>query len=61
MEANTLIRIKDLIKIIPISRASIWRLSRAGKFPRPIRLAVRTTAWRKSEIEAWLREREAAA
>jgi prophage regulatory protein len=61
MEANSLIRIKDLVKIIPISRASIWRLSKAGKFPRPIRRAARATAWKRVEIEAWLKEREAAA
>jgi len=61
MEANSFIRIKDLVKFVPISKAHIWRLSRAGKFPRAIRLSERCTAWKKSEVEAWLAERERAA
>jgi prophage regulatory protein len=54
-----LIRLKQVLEIIPISRASVWRLSAAGRFPKPIRLTERCTAWKKSDIEAWLQERGA--
>jgi prophage regulatory protein len=54
-----LIRLKQVLEIIPISRASVWRLSAAGKFPKPIRLTARCTAWKKSDIENWLQERGA--
>ena len=60
MEANSFIRIKDLVKIVPISKAHIWRLARAGKFPKPVRLSERCTAWKVADVEAWLKAKEAA-
>jgi predicted DNA-binding transcriptional regulator AlpA len=48
-----------VLRVVPISRASVWRLAAAGKFPKPIRLTERCTAWKKSDIEAWLQERGA--
>ncbi len=38
---------------VPFSRASIYRLIRAGEFPAPIKLGEHTSAWLVSEIEAW--------
>ena len=54
------IRMRELLKVVPISRASIWRLARAGKFPKPIRLSERCTAWDRLEVERWIDERRAA-
>lgn len=38
---------------LPFSPNSIWRLSRQGKFPKPVRLSEAVTAWRLEDIEAW--------
>ena len=43
-----------------ISRSTIYRLSRAGLFPEPIRIGPRGMRWLESEIKAWLLERRAA-
>jgi prophage regulatory protein len=52
-----LLRESDLCGRIKLSHSTIWRLVRAGKFPRPIQLSPRAKGWRASDIEAWLAER----
>ena len=37
---------------IPISRSSWWQWVRDGKAPKPVKLSVRTTAWRSADIDA---------
>jgi prophage regulatory protein len=44
-------------KGIPFSRAHIWRLERANKFPKRVNLAERTVAWAEPEIDDWLAAR----
>ncbi|MCE5294310.1 MAG: AlpA family transcriptional regulator [Chlamydiales bacterium] len=36
-----------------ISRPTIWRWVKNGKFPKPIKLSTGSTRWRLSELEAW--------
>ena len=48
-------------RLVPLSDATIWRLERAGKFPRRILISEKRVAWRRSDIEAWLKKRAALA
>jgi predicted DNA-binding transcriptional regulator AlpA len=50
----TYIRINQLIQTLPISKATIWRKVKQGTFPAPVKLSVAITAWRTTDIEAWL-------
>jgi prophage regulatory protein len=36
--------------IIPVSRSAWWAGVRDGRFPKPIKLSQRTTAWRAEDI-----------
>jgi len=36
--------------VIPISRSSWWAGCKSGRYPKPIRLGSRTTAWRVEDI-----------
>jgi len=38
--------------IIPISKSHWWAGVKDGKFPQPVKLGPRTTAWRASDIKA---------
>ncbi|MEQ1639161.1 MAG: AlpA family phage regulatory protein [Methylococcales bacterium] len=38
--------------LIPISRTSFLNGVKSGKFPQPIKLGIRTTAWRVEDIKA---------
>ena len=53
-----LIDSKELHRLIPFSRQYILRLEKAGKFPKRRKLGERKVAWRHSEIETWMRERD---
>lgn len=44
---------------LPFSPATLWRKVRNGSFPKPVKLGVRMTAWRVSEIRAWMAAQEA--
>lgn len=46
---------------LQVSRDTVWRWVRAGKFPPPIKLADNVTRWKVSTVEAWEADREAAA
>ena len=41
---------------IDLSRDTIRRLARAGRFPAPVRVGGHRIAWRLNEIEQWLAE-----
>ncbi|HET8553310.1 MAG TPA: AlpA family phage regulatory protein [Rhodanobacteraceae bacterium] len=46
--------------IYPVSASTWWAGVRAGRFPKPIKLGPRTTAWRVEDIRALI-EREVSA
>jgi predicted DNA-binding transcriptional regulator AlpA len=47
--------------IIPISRSSWWQGIREGRYPTPVKLGPRTTAWTVESIRALIVERQASA
>lgn len=53
------IRQKELIKKIPFSPATLWRKVKAGTFVKPVKLSDRITAWKRADVDQWLRGREA--
>ena len=55
-----LLRKPAVIDRVALSDTTIWRLERAGKFPRSIRISPGAIAWKESDIEAWIAERAAA-
>ena len=58
--SHGLLRIKQIIgepnatppipSIIPISRSGWWAGVKSGRFPQPVKLGPRTTAWRLEDI-----------
>lgn len=38
--------------IIPVSRSTWWQGVKNGRYPAPVRLSTRTTAWRVEDIRA---------
>jgi prophage regulatory protein len=37
-----------------LSRTTIWRLERAGEFPRSVRISPGRRAWREADVSAWI-------
>jgi prophage regulatory protein len=45
------------VKGVVYSKPHLWRLIRAGKFPRPIRLGQNRIAFPESEIDDWVQSK----
>lgn len=54
---QSLLRIKEVQKIVGLSRASIYRLINAGSFPAQVKLSDRASAWYSEDIYLWMQER----
>jgi prophage regulatory protein len=44
---------KTVEKLSGLSRASIYRLIKAGKFPAPFSLGTGAVRWKQSDVVAW--------
>jgi prophage regulatory protein len=53
------LRLKDLVKRVPVAKSTIWLWVSDGKFPAPVKLSNRVTAWPLDSIERWEAERQA--
>jgi prophage regulatory protein len=51
------VRLRDLTKRIPVSKSTIWLWTQQGKFPAPVKLSERVTAWSLASIEKWEAEK----
>ncbi len=50
------IRLKTILKIIPISRSSFVSGFKSGRYPAPVRLSERSIGWKASNIRALIDE-----
>lgn len=46
------LRLPQILAIFPISKSSWWEGCRTGRYPKPVKLAARTTVWRAEDIAA---------
>ncbi len=44
---------KQLLKIVPVGHATLWRLVKAGKFPKGSLISANRKIWFEDEILAW--------
>ena len=49
-----LLRIKEVLARLSISRSSFLEGCRTGRFPQPIKLGPRTTVWKAEDIDAFI-------
>ena len=51
---NALLRLPQVLALIPVSRSAWWAGCKSGRYPKPVKLGPRTTAWSASDIAALL-------
>lgn len=56
MENESLLRLPQVLKIVPISKSAWWQGCKDGRYPKPIKLGPRTTVWTASDIVAFMRQ-----
>ena len=55
---DPILRIKDVMQITTLSRTTLYRLMGRGDFPPPLKLGPNARGWRRSEVEAWVENRD---
>lgn len=53
-----MLRAADVAKKIGVSRTTLWRLERDGRFPPRRRISENVVAWSEEDIDEWLAERQ---
>jgi prophage regulatory protein len=59
LPAEGFIRADTLLRIVPYSKATLWRKVKNGTFPLPLKLSERITAWRVEDIREWIADHNA--
>ena len=58
MESNIaskgLLRLPKVLDLVPVSRSTWWAGCKTGRFPKPVKIGPRTTAWRAEDIAVLL-------
>ena len=48
------LRLPQVLDLVPVSKSTWWAGCKTGRFPKPIKLGQRTTAWKTEDIAALL-------
>ena len=44
-------RLSEVLKLFPVSKSTWWAGVKSGRYPQPVKLSERVTAWKKSDID----------
>lgn len=56
LDPHSLLRLKRVLEIVPVSASTWWAGVRTGRFPSPLKLGPRTTCWRASDVLALIEQ-----
>lgn len=48
------IRLPAVLDHVAVGRSTLWAMVKDGRFPSPVKLSPRVTAWRAGDIRAWI-------
>jgi prophage regulatory protein len=51
------IRTQQVLRMIAVSRTTLWRMVQEGSFPQPVRVTQRSTGYVLEAVEQWMRTR----
>lgn len=50
------VRLPQILAVYPVSRSAFWAGVKEGRYPQPVKLSPRCTAWRVEDIRALITE-----
>lgn len=53
------VRLRTVLAVIPVSKTTWWEGVKSGRYPKPVKLGTRMTAWRALDIRQLIAELEA--
>jgi prophage regulatory protein len=52
----TLMRIPQILKVMPVSKSKFWLMVQKGEFPKPIKIG-RSSFWTVKQVQAFIEEK----
>ena len=52
-----ILKAKEVASMINLSRVTIWRLEKEGKFPQRIRISTKRIGWLEDKVTKWIEKR----
>lgn len=52
------VRLPDVLKVYPVSKSTWWAGVKDGRYPKPVKLGPKITAWRVEDIRALIEKLE---
>jgi prophage regulatory protein len=49
----------QVLRVVPVGRSTLWSMAKEGKFPKPVKLSPRVTAWKCEDVWEWLEAQNA--
>jgi len=56
MSQKGFLRLNQVLELLPIGKSTFCAGIKSGRFPKPVKLGPRTSAWRREDILALLEE-----
>jgi len=50
------VRLSQILTVIPLGKTSWWAGVKSGRFPKPVKLSVRCTAWKAEDIRNLIKQ-----
>lgn len=50
VQQERLLRLKQVLELVPVSKSNWWAGVKSGRYPQPIKLGPATTCWKLSSI-----------
>ena len=54
-----LMRISQILKVIPVSKSKFWLMVQKGEFPKPIKIG-RSSFWTMEQVQTFIRQKSSA-
>lgn len=49
------VRLRDILRVYPVGKSTWWEGVKTGRYPAPVKLAPRVSAWRVEDIRELIR------
>ena len=50
------VRLREVLTVIPVGKTCWWEGVKSGRYPKPVKLSPRCTAWRAEDIHRLIQE-----
>ena len=52
--SDSMMSLTDVLQIVPVSKNTIHKTAKTGRFPKPVPISVNRRCWYRSEVNAWI-------